>query len=124
MALPPDLPAIYAAPTASLVPESPEEDALRAARSKLRRVAVQGGLVAAACGVGIVGIFSGYLDPGRPATLSFTDPVEALVVGALVVGAVSGLLGTATALFGSSLVDHGIAHHRRGSGGRRGARSR
>jgi len=109
---PPDIDALYAAPTAALVVDSPEADALRAARRKLRRVAMQGGLVALACSAGIVGVVSGYFTPGR-ASFAFTDPVEVLVVGALAVGAVSGLLGTATALFGSSLVEHGIEHTQR-----------
>lgn len=99
---------IYAAPRSSLLPESPDADALHKMKRKLRTVAWQGGLVFLSCGLGGVGIVTGVFDPEGSAAVTSTDPVEFLILGALVVGAVSGLLGTVTALLGSSMVAHWI----------------
>ena len=113
MPIPPDdLLSVYATPRSALIAESADASALRQMKRKLRTVALQGFLVFVSCGLGGVGVVSGFFDPPGGAAIASTDPVQVLVVGALAVGAVSGLLGTATALAGSSMVAHWIEHLR------------
>ncbi len=107
MAPPREFLRVYATPRSALVPASSDADELRKMKRKLRIVAVQGGLVSLCCGLGAVGGVTGSFDPDGTAAAA-TDPARLLVLGALALGALSGLLGTATALFGSSMVAHWI----------------
>ncbi|MCO4773743.1 MAG: hypothetical protein KDA24_27170 [Deltaproteobacteria bacterium] len=105
----------YAPPAATLVRPTTAEQKLLAMKRKLATLVWQGAAVFLLCSMAVVGILSGIFEPpGMQAAATVDGVVIAVVVG-LGLGALSGLLGMLTALYGGKLCLRQLTRLRQGT---------